>query len=81
MRLASGTRRLSLLPVPQPCLRGWQRTALGACLVFLEANGLLSNPAHPERHIDDWERLVLDVAASLLDREQTTAGLRKLLQG
>jgi death-on-curing protein len=60
---------------------GNKRVALGACLVFLEANGLLSEPDHPERHIDDWEKLVLDVAASRLDREQTTAGLRKLLRG
>jgi hypothetical protein len=29
--------------------------------------------------IDDWEQLVLDVAASRIDREQTTRRLRKLV--
>ena len=60
---------------------GNKRTALAACLVFLEANSLLPDPSYPERHIDEWESFVLDVAASRLDREQTTAGLKKLLRG
>ena len=59
---------------------GNKRTALAACLVFLEVNGLLADPSYPERNIDDWEALVLDVAASRLDREQTTKRLKKLLR-
>lgn len=58
---------------------GNKRTALAACLVFLEANGLLADPGLPERHLDDWEAWVLDVAASKLDRDQTTQRLRVLL--
>jgi hypothetical protein len=36
----------------------------------------------PEEQLntDAWERLTLDVASSALDREQTTARLRKLLR-
>ena len=59
---------------------GNKRTALAACLVFLEANGLLPDPGLPETNIDDWEALVLDVAASRLDREQTTKRLKKLVR-
>ena len=59
---------------------GNKRTALAACLVFLEANGLLPDPDLPERNIDDWEALVLDVAASRLDRDVTTKRLKALLQ-
>ncbi len=59
-----------------PFVDGNKRTALATCLVFLEANGLLKSEALP---VDPWETLVLDVAASQLDREQTTARLRKLL--
>jgi death-on-curing protein len=56
---------------------GNKRTALAACLVFLETNELLPNVKLP---IDEWEALVLDVAGSRIDREQTTARLRKLLK-
>jgi death on curing protein len=56
---------------------GNKRTALAACLVFLESNDLLPNAKLPTT---DWEAFVLDVAASRLDREQTTARLRKLLK-
>ena len=56
---------------------GNKRTAL----VFLEANGLLADPGVPAKAIDDWEALVLDVAASRLDREQATRRLRALLKG
>lgn len=62
-----------------PFVDGNKRTALASALVFLEANGLLPDPGLPSRSIDAWEALVLDVAASKLDREQTTARLRKLL--
>jgi hypothetical protein len=32
-----------------------------------------------ELDVEEWEALTLDVAASRIDREQTTARLRKLL--
>jgi len=57
---------------------GNKRTALAACLVFLESNELSPAPFEPAREVDAWEALVLDVAASKLDREQTTARLRRL---
>lgn len=57
-------------------LDGNKRTALASCLVFLEANDLLPNDKLP---IDEWEKLVLEVASSHLDREQTTARLRELI--
>jgi death-on-curing protein len=56
---------------------GNKRTALAACLVFLESNDLLPNTRFPT---DEWEAFVLDVAASRLDRKGTTARLRKLLK-
>jgi death-on-curing protein len=59
---------------------GNKRTALAACLVFLESNGLSPAPFEPAREVDAWEALVLDVAASKLDREQTTARLRSLIE-
>ena len=61
----------------QAFIDGTKRTALAACLVFLEANDLLPNEKLP---IDDWEALVLDVAASRFDRDQTTARLRQLFK-
>lgn len=61
-----------------PFVDGNKRTALAACLVFLEANGLLPLRKLP---IDDWEALVLDVAASRLDRAQTTKRMAKLVRG
>jgi death-on-curing protein len=56
---------------------GNKRTALAACLVFLESDNLL-----PDRKLgtDNWEAFVLDVAAGKVDREETTARLRKLLK-
>lgn len=62
-----------------PFLDGNKRTALAACLVFLESNALLPDPALPSLNADAWEEFVLDVAASRIDREQTTAGLRRLI--
>ena len=59
-----------------PFVDGNKRTALATCLVFLSENDLLPN----ERlDTDAWESLTLDVAASRIDREQTTKRLRKLL--
>jgi len=59
----------------RPFADGNKRTALGACLVFLRLNGLEPEPDGPA-----WEELTLAVAASRLDRGQTTARLRKLLR-
>ena len=59
-----------------PFVDGNKRTALATCLVFLSENGLLPDE---ELDADAWERLTLDVAAGRLDREQTTARLRKLI--
>ena len=56
---------------------GNKRTALAACLVFLESNNLLS---HEKLPADEWEELMLDVAASKVDRDTTTRRLRKLLK-
>jgi death-on-curing protein len=56
---------------------GNKRTALAACLVFLESNGLLPEAKLPT---DAWEELVLDVAASKIDRDATTRRLRKLIK-
>jgi len=60
-----------------PFLDGNKRTALAACLVFLEENGLLPDRKLP---IDDWEQIVVDVASSKIDRDATTRRLRKLLK-
>ena len=59
-----------------PFMDGNKRTALAPCLVFLDANRLLPSPNLP---VNDWETLVLDVAASRIDRDQTTARLKQLL--
>ena len=59
-----------------PFVDGNKRTALATCLVFLSENGLLPDE---KLEADAWEALTLDVAASRLDREQTTTRLRKLL--
>lgn len=61
-----------------PFVDGNKRTALATCLVFLAANDLL--PPQPLA-VEDWEQLTLDVAASKLDRDSTTARLRALLPG
>jgi len=59
-----------------PFVDGNKRAALATCLVFLGQNGLL-----PEQKIDDdaLEAFVLDVAASRIDRDETTRRLRALL--
>lgn len=57
-----------------PFIDGNKRAALGACLVFLRLNGIEPKPDAPE-----WEELTVAVAASVLDRDETTARLRKLL--
>src|SRR5882724_2537586 len=60
-----------------PFVDGNKRTALAACLVFLEANNLLPSVKLAVEH---WENFVLDLAASKLDRNATTQRLRKLLK-
>ena len=60
-----------------PFVDGNKRTALATCLVFLSENGLLPDE---ELDTDAWEKLTLAVAASQLDREQTTTRLRRLLR-
>ena len=60
-----------------PFVDGNKRTALATCLVFLSENGLLSKG---KLDVDAWEALTLGVASSELDREQTTARLKKLLK-
>lgn len=59
-----------------PFMDGNKRAALASCLVFLDSNGLLPSEELP---VDEWESFVLDVAASRLDRSQTTERLRLLL--
>ena len=60
-----------------PFVDGNKRTALAACLVFLEGNDLLPSV---KLAMDEWENFVLDLAASKLDRDATTQRLRKLLK-
>ena len=55
---------------------GNKRVALATCLVFLSENGLLQNEA---LDADNWENLTLAVAAGVLNREEVTAQLRKLV--
>ena len=59
-----------------PFIDGNKRTALATCLVFLSGNGYLSQE---KLDVDAWEQLVLDVAASRIDREETTKRLGKVL--
>jgi death-on-curing protein len=60
-----------------PFVDGNKRTALATCLVFLSENDFL-----PDEKLDTdaWEALTLNVAASRIDREQTTRRLRTLLR-
>jgi death on curing protein len=57
-----------------PFVDGNKRAALGACIVFLRLNGI-----KPQADSQSWEDLMLDVAASKLDRDQTTQRLRALI--
>jgi len=60
--------------VPESCFQRRQQARCdGSAIVFLRLNGI-----EPAPDSDAWEALVLDVAASKLDREQTTARLRRL---
>lgn len=74
-----GAAYLFYLCTNHPFIDGNKRTALAACLVFLNQNGLLEDLSLPSRALDAWEALVLDVAASRIDRAGTTERLRALL--
>ena len=58
---------------------GNKRTALATCLVFLEANDELPDPDLPGERIDEWELLILDIAASRVDRAVASRRFRALL--
>ena len=58
-----------------PFIDGNKRTAMTAAIVFLRLNGFRT-----PKDSAAWEALVLDVAASKVDREGATKGLRKLLK-
>ena len=58
-----------------PFLDGNKRTAMMAAIVFLRLNGI--EPAPDSRR---WERLILDVAAGKIDRQETIQRLRKLVK-
>lgn len=60
-----------------PFVDGNKRTALAACVVFLEANDLLPTDKLP---VDEWEGLILAVAASEIERDETTVRLRRLVR-
>jgi len=60
-----------------PFVDGNKRVALATCLVFLSANDLLAEDALDP---DPWEALTSAVAAGSLDRSQTTAQLRALVE-
>jgi death-on-curing protein len=57
-----------------PFVDGNKRTALGACIVFLRLNEIEPKADGPE-----WMELTLAVAESAIDRDETTARLRRLL--
>ena len=65
---------LYYLCINHPFFDGNECAALGACIVFLRLNGVEPKPDGPE-----WEELTLALAASSIDRDETTARLRKLL--
>ena len=59
-----------------PFVDGNKRVALAACLAFLHLNDQWEVQKLP---LDEWEALTMDVAASKLDRDQTTKRLKALL--
>lgn len=58
-----------------PFVDGNKRVGMASAIVYLRLNGV-----EPAPDSEAWERLVLDVANSVLDRDATTARLRKLLR-
>ena len=59
-----------------PFRDGNKRAAMTSAIVFLRINNMETQPDSEE-----WENLVLDVAASRIDRTETTKRLRKLVKG
>ncbi len=57
-----------------PFIDGNKRTAMTAAIVFIRLNGV-----EPASDSEKWEALVVDVAASRVDRDGTTERLRALL--
>ena len=53
---------------------GNKRAAMASAIVFLRLNAI-----EPAADSAEWETLMLDVAASRLDRDGTTARLRRLI--
>ncbi|MCX6139492.1 MAG: type II toxin-antitoxin system death-on-curing family toxin [Candidatus Kapabacteria bacterium] len=60
----------------QPFIDGNKRTALAACIVFLRLNG-----TELRRDSSEWERLVMDITSSVIDRTEATTRLRALILG
>ena len=58
-----------------PFIDGNKRVGMTSAIVYLRLNGV-----EPSADSGDWERLVLDVASSSLDRDSTTKRLRTLLR-
>jgi len=54
---------------------GNKRVAMASAIVFLRLNGI-----EPAADSPQWETLMLDVASSLLEREQATARFRRLVR-
>ena len=52
---------------------GNKRVSMTAAITFLRLNGI-----KPKTDSDEWESMVVDISASRLDRDQTTARLRNL---
>jgi len=57
-----------------PFIDGNKRTALASCIVFLKLNQIETTPDSPE-----WEALALDVASSVIKRDEVATRLRELL--
>ena len=57
-----------------PFIGGNKRAALGACIAFLRLNGI-----EPKTDGPKWLEMTLAVAASAIDRDETTERLRRLL--
>ncbi len=79
-RIAIAAAYLFYLCRNRPFADGNKRTALAASLVVVQENGMLPDPDLPGRAIDAWEMLVLDVAASRIDRDETSKRLSRLLK-
>jgi death-on-curing protein len=58
-----------------PFVDGNKRAAMACAIVFLRLNDV-----EPVEDGENWEALVVDLAASKLDRDETTRRLRRLLQ-